>query len=149
MKIDDGVEPLVRSALDAAVNRDAGRFEDALAAFSDRAQLQAGVELAAAVAAFVLFEIHDGVPSAADAEALAQDIADQESWIGLRQGETASFLAALTERRPLSAALGREGAVVLPFIVAANLLATSASPESGEWWFNYLDKVEAAIEAAG
>ncbi len=148
MKIDDKVEPMVRAVLDAAVNRDTDRFERALSAF-DRAQLQAAVELAVAICAFVLFEIHDGNPTEADAQEIASDIGSQETWVGARPSEVSAFLDAVVRRQPMPNVLSQDGVIVLPFIVAANLLATSSQPEEGEWWFNYLDKVEAAIEAAG
>jgi len=34
--------------------------------------------------------------------------------------------------------------MTLPFIIAANLLASNA--EEGKWWFDYLDRVEVILE---
>ena len=57
-------------------------------------------------------------------------------------------LSAVTTGKPPRLA-NTAGSVSAVFVVAANLLATASQPDEGEWWFNYLDKVEAAIEAAG
>ena len=40
--------------------------------------------------------------------------------------------------------LDRQAGVALPFVTAAYLLASSARPS--EWWFDYLDRVETALE---
>ncbi|MEH1013019.1 hypothetical protein V6U90_07900 [Micromonospora sp. CPCC 206060] len=149
MKIDNEVEPLVRATLDAAVNRDTPRFESALSVFISRDLTQRGVEIAVAVCAYVLFDIHEGKPSESEIDELARDIARQEQWMDVDSGEAADLLRALVHHQPLKNVLPEESVVVLPYLVAANLLATTASSEDGEWWFNYLDKVEAAIEAAG
>lgn len=147
MRIDERVEALVRATLDAAVNRDVGRFESALAGFIDEETARAGLELALAVSAFVISEVEGGRPAPERLAELAEEISHQEAWLGLTERDVAAYLTALTAGTPLADALPAEGIVVIPYAVAANLLAASSQPDQGEWWFNYLDKVEAAIEA--
>ncbi|BCJ61229.1 hypothetical protein [Micromonospora endophytica] len=149
MKIDDKVEKQVRAVLDALVHRDPDRLDRAMSNIAAGRQLQAALELSVAICGFVLFETHDGAPEPVDIDEIAGDLESQERWLEVEKAEVVAFLTALVDRRPLSEVLPRDSAVVLPFVVAANLLATSSAPEEGEWWFNYLDKVEAAIEAAG
>lgn len=149
MRIDDHVEGLARSALDAAVHKDPTRFQRALGAFRDENTAVSAVELVLAVIASVLFEVHDGLPSREQVRDLAGDIAQQESWVELRSSDVESLLVGVTfgEQERLSSLA--DNASLVAFVVAANLLATASQPDEGEWWFNYLDKVEAAIEAAG
>jgi hypothetical protein len=147
MVIDDRVEPLVRAVLDAAVMRDTARFQAALAAFPDDEATRKGVELALAVIGFVLLDVHGGKPSPDDVQAVAADISRQETWIGPTVDEVTTFITALLNGRSLGETLPSESVIVLAYVVAANLLASSSNPDDGEWWFNYLDKVEAAIES--
>ncbi len=104
--------------------------------------------LTLAVIAAVLSEVHDGAPDRARIGELAQEIAVQERWSGVSREEVASLLQGITTGSPVRLAEGGSSARV-PFVVAAHLLAAASQPDEGEWWFNYLDPVEAAIEAAG
>ncbi|MGC5330879.1 hypothetical protein [Micromonospora sp. DT62] len=148
MKIDDRVEGLVRSVLDAAVHKDTDRLAAATASLGDEATVTKAVELSLAVAAAVLFEVHEGMPSADQVTEISRTIAEQERWSGVRAAEVDSLLQAISTGSPVVAGSGSASAAV-PFVVTANLLAAASQPDEGEWWFNYLDKVEAAIEAAG
>lgn len=147
MVIDDRVEPLVRAVLDAAVKRDADRFRAALAAFPDDEATRKGVELALSIIGFVLLDVHEGKPSPDEVQSVAADISRQETWIGPTTDEVATFITALLNGRSLGDVLPSDSVIVLAYAVAANLLASSSKPDDGEWWFNYLDKVEAAIES--
>lgn len=149
MKIDDQVEALVRAVLDAAVHRDTERFEAAMNALSgSRETLTKAAELTLAVNAAVLFEVHDGAPSPQQVDELSRDISRQEQWADISMEDVHAILVALTTGNPPRIADSANGGIAV-FVVAANLLATASQPDEGEWWFNYLDKVEAAIEAAG
>jgi hypothetical protein len=148
VKINDRVEPLVRNTLDAAVRRDPAGLETAFSRFTSPELAQKGLELATAICVFILFEIHEGKPSSQQIDELSADIQRQEEWIGSSAEEVSTFLKAIADHQPVASVLPEASMVVLPYLIAANLLTTSASPEEGEWWFKYLDKVEAAIEAA-
>ncbi|GAA2195414.1 hypothetical protein [Micromonospora lupini] len=149
MRIDDRVEVLVRAVLDAAVHRDADRFDGALDALGHSHEtLTKAVELTLAISAAVLFEVHDGQPSREQVNDLSRSISHQEQWSEVSADDVQAVLVALTTGNPHRVANSPAGAAAV-FLIAANLLATASQPVEGEWWFNYLDKVEAAIEAAG
>ncbi|MEU4473034.1 hypothetical protein [Micromonospora sp. NPDC023888] len=148
LKIDERVEQLVRDTLHWAVKRRPVEFDEALKAFSDGPTRQSALELLAAISAFVSADICGGKPSPEQIQQLAVEVAEGEAWSSATTPEVEAFLSAVVTGRALSGVLPVGSAVVLAFVVAASLL--SARPKSkGEWWFNYLDKVEAAIESAG
>jgi hypothetical protein len=147
MKIDDGVELRVRETLHWVVKQNAAEFQNALTAFPDPATRVAALELLGAVAGFVLADMHGGKPSPNDVDAVAAEIAEEESWASVTSNEAAAYLNGVFTGQPLVDVLPPDRVVVLAFVIAAYLL--SARPkEEGEWWFNYLDKVESAIESA-
>lgn len=148
LKIDERVEQLVRDALHWAVKRQPVEFDEALKAFSDAYLRQSALELLAAITAFVSADICQGRPSTEQIKQLAEEVADAEGWSSATSPEVEAFLDAVVTGRPLSGVLPADSAVVLAFVVAASLLSFRPKSE-GEWWFNYLDRVEAAIEAAG
>ncbi|MEV4499334.1 hypothetical protein C7C45_13630 [Micromonospora arborensis] len=148
MKIDDRVEQLVRDALHWAVKRQPVEFDEAVKAFSDESLRQPAVELLVAISAFVSADICGGKPSPEQIRELATEVAEAETWSTTTAPEVETFLSAILNGRPLSGVLPVGSAVVLAFVVAASLLSSRPKSE-GQWWFNYLDKVEAAIEAAG
>lgn len=147
MKINDQVEVLVRTALDAAVQQDKAKFEDALKAFGGAVVRDCAV-FAVAVCAFVLSDVYNGSLSAEEIAELSDDISHEEAWVGLTSGQVAALLTPIADRRPFGEVVSGQAGIIVPFVVAANLLASCARSETGELWFDYLDKVEAAIEAA-
>ncbi|MER7590007.1 hypothetical protein ABTW72_20970 [Micromonospora sp. NPDC127501] len=148
MKIDERVEQLVRDTLHWAVKRQPIEFDRALTAFSDATMRQSALELLAAIAAFVSADICQGKPTPEQIQQLSEEVAEAEAWSSTTSPEVEAFLNAVVTGRPMSGVLPAGSAVVLAFVVAASLLSFRPKGE-GEWWFNYLDKVEAAIEAAG
>jgi hypothetical protein len=147
MRIDDRIEPLVRQALEGAVKRDGDRLDAALTAFPDETSRLAGLQLVVAICGMTLVELYGDKPSADDIQALADKVAEMEGWASITSGEVSTFLTALINATPLEQALSPERIVPLAFIVTASLLSGAPRAE-GEWWFNRLDQVEAAIEAA-
>lgn len=146
MRIDDQLEPLVREVLDAAVKRDGDRLDAALDAFTDQSQQRMGLELLVAIARYVLLDLYQGQrPGDEQVHELADQIAEMESWSTLPADEIRSFLLLLLG--DTSETVDPDAAVLLPFVVTATLLSSRRRPE-GQHWFNYLDQVEAALEAA-
>lgn len=148
LKIDERVEQLVRDALHWAVKRQPAEFDEALKAFSDESARRSALELLVAISAFVSTDICGGKPSPEQIQELAVEVAEAEAWSSATSPEVEAFLGAALTGRPLSGVLPAGSPVILAFVVAASLLSARPKP-AGEWWFNYLDKVEAAIEAAG
>ncbi|OZV81156.1 hypothetical protein CA850_13565 [Micromonospora echinospora] len=148
MKIDDRVEQLVRDTLHWAVKRKPAEFGDALRAFPDEASRLSALELLVAICGYTTVDLFGQRPSEGQVRALATDIAEGEGWSSVTIAEVADYIDAVLGGSRTLDTLPPERLVPLSFVVAANLL--SSKPKApGEWWFNYLDKVEAAIEAAG
>ncbi|MFC5922640.1 hypothetical protein [Micromonospora vulcania] len=148
MKIDARVEQLVRDTLHWAVKRQPAEFDEALTAFSDLSARHTATELLVAISVFVSADICGGKPTPQQIRELANEVAETEKWSSVTSPEIEAFLSAILSGRPLAGVLPAGSVVVLSFVVAASLLSMRPKSE-GEWWFNYLDKVEAAIEAAG
>jgi hypothetical protein len=150
VNIDDRVEALVREALDAAVKNDRDRFGAALAAIGDGETAAKAIELVLAICAYTVLDTFDGGrPTPEQIDSLAGDIATEESWAKLSKSHVAALLTnVMSGERQLDKGLPPNEALTLPFIVAANLLASNAEPEDGRWWFDYLDTVEERLEAA-
>jgi hypothetical protein len=146
MMIDNQVEPLVRAVLEGAVKRDAPGFDAALRAFPSEPATRQGLELALSIIIVVLAQLYPDGPSPEDLDALAAFVAEEEAWVGPSPAEVATFLKTLLSGKALDEALPPVSDAVLSYVVAANLLASVSKPAEGEWWFDYLDKVEAFLE---
>jgi hypothetical protein len=146
VEIDDRTEPLVREALAAAVGQDPERFRGAVRAFPDDDAMTRGVQLACALALFVLDDLFEGRrPTEEEIRSLAGDVATSEDWADVTLDEVAAFFVAGYDRISAEAVLPLERVLILCYVVAANLL--SSYHEDGEEWWEYLDRAEAAIEA--
>ncbi|MEN3307256.1 MAG: hypothetical protein V7603_3458 [Micromonosporaceae bacterium] len=147
MRIDGRVEPLVREVLDAAVKKDLNRLAAAFSAIRDNESAAHAVQLALAICRYVLLELHGGQPPpSARIESLADEIARDESWAQVRQADVTAFINNVLNGHQLDDGLPGEEAVTLPFIVAANLLASSSEAKDGNRWFDYLDEIEERLE---
>lgn len=145
MKISSRVEPLVRSALDAAVQRDFLQLDAALKAFPDDQTTKQGIELVLAITLYIMHDMYRGKPSEAETRAVAAEIARAESWVEPTEAEITEFLLRLVSGEPFAPSVPSENVFILGFVSAANLLS-SCRRDDEEWW-NHLDRAEAAIEA--
>lgn len=148
MKFDDRIESTVRDLFNAVVKSKEGDFEAALRELPDEASRHKALELAVAVCGFVVIDTYDRRPTADETREIAQGVVEAGSWMPLSEQEVATFLTAALNGRPLVEAVGAENAFFLAFIITGILLVASPKVGEGEFWFNYLDRVEAAIEAA-
>ncbi|GAB3150671.1 hypothetical protein GCM10027290_38580 [Micromonospora sonneratiae] len=146
MKISSRVEPLVRNAIHAAVKRDFLKLEEALKSFPDDRAVQQGVELALAVTLYVMRDIHQGKPSDEETVAVAVEIARAEAWARPTEEEVSTFLLRLMNGQRFAESVPIENVIILAFVSVANLLA-SCHRDDENWW-DYLDRAEAALEAA-
>ncbi|MFK3981839.1 hypothetical protein ACI2K4_15870 [Micromonospora sp. NPDC050397] len=146
MRVEKRIEPLVRNAIHAAVVRDFALLEDRLQKFPDDKAVRAAVELTLALVYFLMVDIHAGRPSETEVAGVATEIARTEVWARSSRDEVTEFLVRLMNREQLAPAVPGENVIILAFVVAANLLS-SCRRDDEEWW-DYLDRVEAAIEAA-
>jgi hypothetical protein len=148
MEIDDQVERHVRRILGTVVKRDEDAFDSSMRELADSSYRSKALELAVAVCAFVLHDTYAGRPSDEEARQASQTIAEMEQWSTLTPEEVRSFLNAVLDGKALDTFLDRDTSVISTFIITGSLLAASPRIGEDEWWFNYLDRVEAAIEAA-
>jgi hypothetical protein len=145
MKINEQVETRVRAVLDAAVRRDRDKLNLALRAFPNDDAARQGVELAIAVAAYVMLDVHHGRPSDEQVATVAQEIADAEGWAGFTADEIGRFLSYTLAGKSLAGVLPDDAVILLSFIVPATLLSAFRPKE--EIWEAYLDRAEASIES--
>ncbi|WP_328344497.1 hypothetical protein [Micromonospora sp. NBC_00421] len=148
MKVDDDVEQFVRDTLHFAVKQQPAEFDQSLSRVSGERERQAALELLVAISLYVAIDICGERPSAQQVRELAVRVADAESWSSATPDDVEKFLTTALAGGRLIDELPANTVVVLAFVIAASLLASKPKAE-GEWWFNYLDKVEAAIEVAG
>jgi hypothetical protein len=145
VKIDDRIEAMVREGLQSAVRRDAERLDRAMRAFPDEAARVAGAQLLMAISAYTLVDLYGGQrPTDEQVEALAAKVAQTEDWSHLLAGDIAGFMRLVLGDQ--SAQLDPVAAGILAFVVTGSVLIGRPMPE-GKHWFNYLDQVEAALEA--
>jgi hypothetical protein len=148
VKIDDRIESTVRDLFNAVVKSKENDFEVTLTELPDSTSREKALELAVAVCVFVVIDTYGRRPTQGEIHEIAQDVVEAGSWVSFTQQEIAAFLTGVLDGKPLTQALGAENAFFLAFIITGILLVASPKVVEGEFWFNYLDRVEAAIEAA-
>ncbi|MDT0531784.1 hypothetical protein RM555_22595 [Micromonospora sp. DSM 115977] len=148
MRIDDGVEQRLRAVLHHVVKQQSEEFDIALRAFPDDRSRRDALELLVAITYYALIDAYGRRPSPEEVHEVAASVAESERWVPLSHSEVERYLNQVLGGQPLTDVLEPEAAVLLAFVVTGSLLSSRPQGE-GEWWFNYLDKVEAAIEAAG
>jgi hypothetical protein len=142
------VEPLVREALGAAVNRDpdkSGEARRTVLAAGDET-LRDSTNLALTICALALFDIYDGAkPSDEQLGDLATTFVAAEAWAQFDEQTVLRFLNALAEGTPADQVVDPEVLVRLAFVVGGWLLAGFLT--EGERWNDFLDQILDTIEA--
>ncbi len=149
MRIGQDVEQVVRSILLAVIAEDADELKtqvDALVELPEQSSVAEGVRLAAAVSIHALIDLFERVPTADEMRTLSEDLANDEPWLDVTSTEIETLLRAFVEKRQPDGTLPPERVAVLSFFITASLL--SAGHNDDEKWWQYLDRIEAAIEAA-
>lgn len=148
MKFDDQTESASRSILDAVVKSDKSAFDEAVRALGQDGRAAKALELTTAILSYVLFDTYEGRPTPGDIDLAASTVAEMEPWASLTPAEVRTYLTGLLDGKPLAEIIDPQSVFFLTFIITGSILAASPKIREGEWWFNYLDRVEAAIEAA-
>jgi hypothetical protein len=150
VKIDKSVEPSVREAFAASVAEEPERFDTALEAIADRGETftRDAVNLAIAVDAAALILLHEGdAPDEDQAEELAHDFVESQSWAGISEDVAATFLAGVsTDATPLPDLLPVGDIAQASFAIGGWLLAAFL-PEDKDWT-DFLDEILGQLEAA-
>lgn len=149
MKIDPRAEEPARELFGFAIRSELTEFDEKLKSFSDDATLREALRLAMAVSAVVLNDTGYGRrPADERLRETAAILAEIQDDYTLEPDEVYDYLAkCVYGGRPLTEVLPEGAAVTLPFVVAGNLLASHAQVENGQQWWDYLDAIEASIEA--
>lgn len=146
MKIDARVEAIVRKALTGVVQRDNDKFASAIASFPDENAVAEGIRLAVALALFVLLDQYGRTPTDVEIRAVSEKVVEMEDWTDVTTDEVVAVIAAAFNHVAADQVLPMQRVVIVSYIVAGNLV--SSCHKKGEEWWDYLDRIEAAIEAA-
>jgi hypothetical protein len=146
MRIDEQVEPLVREALTAVVKSDPERLRQALTSFPDDNATIAGTRLATAVALYVLDDVYGHRPTPAELRSVADKLVEMEDWTDVTADEVTMFLVVAHDGTRADRVLPADRITPLAYLIAGNLLSSCC--KEGEFWFNYLDRAESALEAS-
>lgn len=147
MQIDDKVEASTRKLFGHAIRAELDEFQDRLRTL-DQASLTEALRLAVTVSGAVVLNITEGKhPSDNDLRKLASTAAEIEERYALDEDKVYTYLSkCVYGDTALEQAFSGADVVSLPFLVTGNLLG-SYTPDDQDWW-EYLDQIEAAIEAA-
>lgn len=149
MKIDDKAEEVARELFGFAIRAELDDFEAKITK-ANVDILTKALQLSVAVAGAVVLHIGDGQqPSDADFRKLADTAASVEKRYELKSDEAFMYLSRVVfGGQPLDEVFSPGEAATLPFLITGNLLASYRDVREGQKWWEYLDEIEAAIEAA-
>lgn len=147
MRIDNRIEKRVREVFAAVITQDIGRMESAIRSFPNDKALTEGVRLAAAIGLYVLGDILGPGPSEDTLLQIARQIAASEGWADIKADEVMSYLTAALARISFQEVLPADRFAVLTYVIAGCLVSFFHRPE--EKWWEFLDRAEAGLEAAG
>ncbi|MGH3715217.1 MAG: hypothetical protein ACRDT4_17395 [Micromonosporaceae bacterium] len=118
------------------VKRDVDRLYTALKAFPDDDACRKGVELATAIIVAVLHDSYQGKPSPAHIQQATSVFESADEWSGVRPEDVNTYLTVLLDKRSPGEAFDPDMAVLLTFVIAGGLLASSTKVGDDEWWFD-------------
>jgi hypothetical protein len=149
VKIDDRAEEIARKLFGFAIRAELDDFERSIADAKPEILSEAR-RLSVAVADGVVLVVTEGQqPSDADLRKIAETAASVEKRYELSKDEVHAFLSKVVfGGQALDDVFSTGDAVTVPFIVAGNLLGSYRNAEQDQGWWEFLDEVEAAIEAA-
>lgn len=145
--IDPKVEEPARQLLGHAIRGELAELAAAIrAGGSERYRQVVGLFLV--TAAYIAVDVSGRWPTEADLRKIAEAVAEHEVGTPLSEGEVYEYLsgAALGFRPPSGALGGDAAAVVRPALITGSMLFIFR-PRGGKWW-DYLEQIERAYEAA-
>jgi hypothetical protein len=104
-----------------------------------------------AIAVATIVDSFNGKPSQVRLREASELVARMEEWSSITPDLVYTYLSTLLDTEPrttLAKAIDPQTPVVLTFIITGSLLSSSKKKREGEWWFDYLDRIEAQLEAA-
>jgi hypothetical protein len=147
MRIDPKIEKPTRTMLGYAIRGELQELAPQVLAVGDVAYREC-LALCLATAAYVVIDVAGRWPTDADIREIAQRTAQATTNFELHDADVYDYLArTVIGAENLSDAFGSQAAAgTLPLLVTARLLV-SFRPQGNDWW-DYLDQIEAALEAA-
>lgn len=150
MRIDPAVEGPTRDLLGHALRVEADDFQRVLSQVVDAGKLDDVLTLIARVAGLVVVDLCDGgAPTADDLQEIADTTAEIDEDYGLTSEDAHGFLSRVVfggER--LDSVFTPDNAARLPFVVASNLVGSTADVDNGQQWWDYLEDIEKRLEAS-
>lgn len=149
MRIDDKAEKTAREFFGFAIRAELDEFQDLVTNAKDPVLVDA-LRLSVAITKAVVLDVAEGQqPSGADLRKLADTAASVEKRYTLEADEVYVYLSdCVFGDKPLAEVFSAAQAATLPFIATGNLLASYRDAGNGQKWWEYLDMIEAGIEAA-
>jgi hypothetical protein len=145
--VDGRIEPTVRRALEAVVREDLAGLDAALSSFPDKASRMQGLHLTWMIARLVLYDMSAGKPAAEEIRASAPVVATMTGWAGVSAGDVVQFYDGVLDGKLFTTTTDLDEISRIFYVTTGWLLASSMMNRRGEWWSQYLDRLEAALEA--
>lgn len=149
MRIDPSFEEPARELFGFAIRAELEQFAEKLRSL-DEERLTGALRLAVLVAGRLVLDVTEGEqPSDADLRKMAETAAEVETRYSLDEEKVHTFLArGVFGDAALEEVFSPVDVATVPFLVTGNLLGSYTSIDEGQEWWEYLDQIEAAIEAA-
>lgn len=147
MQIEPMVEQLTRRLFGHALRAEHDDFQRRLAD-ADGETVSQAIRLAATIAAYVAIDACGGArPTEEELRTIASNLAEADEHYSLTADEVHAYLTkGVFGGQAVHELLAPEDAVRLPFIIGVYLV--SDYHDDDQAWWDYLDTIEAAIEAA-
>ncbi|MEU4529770.1 hypothetical protein AB0F49_16220 [Micromonospora ureilytica] len=148
MRVDERVEEAVREAYRAVIAKDGDRLAAALAGLDER-EAETAIRYAVFVVGFIVKDVFRNGVAEAELLGLADKvIASESSWVNLGPREDLGRLLAAAASGDIASSTTDRADVVGNTFVVGGFLLTSFRLNDQRWW-NYLDEIWTAMEAAG
>ena len=144
--IDPKVEEAARQMLGHAIRGEVAELAAAIRVGGGERRRQV-LGLFLVTAAYIAVDVSGRWPTDADLRKIARAVAEHETTTPVSEGDVYEYLSgAALGFRPPADALGDDTAAVGPALITGGMLFTFR-PRGGKWW-DYLDQIERAYEAA-
>lgn len=149
MPISAKVEEPTRELIGHVIHGGQDEFEGKLEGL-DKTTLEQAVALAMSISGAVAAHVSEAnPPSDVALRTLASTVQKVEKEYSLDADEVYRYLSqCIFGSATLSGVFPAHDAVRLPFMIAGNLLASYTKHEQGQAWTDYLDQIEAALQAS-
>lgn len=150
-RINTKVEQALRDAMGHVAHAEADQIEPTLAALDDDGRAEA-LGLCVAIACYVAIDVCERWPNDADVRQLAEDIATTGTTaeqLHLNSKEIYAYLSRTAfGLEPVEDVISDEATATRMMVIVAQRAVLIYRPDKEKGWWEYLDVIEAAIDAA-